>query len=134
MDKKDEKILTELTLNSRIPLNQLAKKVGISREVATYRINKMIKEKIILGFYSVIDVEALGFSRYGCFFQLKGVSQEKEKQFIDYLLKHDFVTYMSPVIGKWNVVFDVFTRDKKHLQKIIKEIVNKLENYLEKYS
>jgi len=133
MDKKDEKILIELILNSRIPLNHLAKKVGISREVATYRLNKLIKDKIILGFYSVINVESLGFERYGCFFQLKNVSKHQEENFMKYLEKHEFVTYVSPVIGKWNLVFDVFAQDKNHLQKIIKEITNRLGNYLEKY-
>jgi len=134
MNKKDEKILIEITLNSRIPLNRLAKKVGISREVATYRLNNLIKNKIILGFYTIVDIEALGFSRYGCFFQLKGISHEKEKEFMNYLLKHEFVTYMGPVIGRWNVIFDIFAKDNEHLQKIIQEIVNKIEKYIEKYS
>ncbi len=134
MDKKDEKILMELTLNSRFPINRLAKKVGISREVATYRLNKLTKDKMILGFYTTIDTEALGFSRYGCFFQLKGISHEKEKEFMNYLLKHDFVTYMGPVIGRWNVIFDIFARNNEHLQEIIQEIVNKIEKNLEKYS
>ena len=46
MDKKDQKILTELLINSRIPINHLAKKVGTSREVTTYRLNKLTKNKI----------------------------------------------------------------------------------------
>ena len=50
MDKKDKKLLAELMINSRTPINQLAKKVGISREVATYRLNKLIKDKRILNF------------------------------------------------------------------------------------
>jgi len=133
MNKKDEKILTELTLNSRIPINRLAKKVGISREVATYRLNKLINEKVILGFYSVVDAEALGFLRFGCFFQLKRISQVKEKEFMAYLKNHNFVSYMSPVIGKWNLVFDVYAKNHQHLQEIIKEITNKAGKYLEKY-
>ncbi len=134
LNVKDKKILTELTLNSRIPINRLAKKVGVSREVANYRLNKLIKDKIILWFYSVIDVEALGFERYGYFIELKGVNHAKEKEFIEYLIKHDFVNYISPVIGKWNVVFDIYAKDKQHLQEIIKEIENKIGKYLEKYS
>ena len=100
MDKKDKKLLAELSLNSRIPINQLAKKIGVSREVANYRLNKLIKQKVILGFYTLIDTERLGFSRYTCFFHLKGISHEKEKEFLNYLLNHEFVTYMGPVIGK----------------------------------
>lgn len=133
MDKKDKKILTELIINSRIPLNQLAKKVGISREVATYRVNKLIKDKMILSFYPIIDELALGFSRFTCFFQLKGISHENEKKFIKYLINHDFVTYIGPVIGKWNIVFDLLARDREHLEEIIKEITNQISNSIESY-
>ncbi len=133
MDKKDKKILTELIINSRIPINRLAKKVGISREVATYRLNKLIKDKIILGFYPIIDTECLGFSRYTCFFQLKGISHEKEKEFIKYLINHDFVTYVGPVIGKWNIVFDILVKGRQDLEKSVKEITNKIPNNIESY-
>ncbi|MBU4308384.1 MAG: winged helix-turn-helix transcriptional regulator, partial [Nanoarchaeota archaeon] len=47
MDKKDERILLELISNSRIPINQLAKKVGLSREVVNYRLKNLAKQKII---------------------------------------------------------------------------------------
>ncbi|MFQ5531671.1 MAG: Lrp/AsnC family transcriptional regulator, partial [Candidatus Nanoarchaeia archaeon] len=133
LDLKDKKILAELVLNSRIPINQLAKKVGISREVATYRINKLVKDKIILSFYSVIEESTLGFSRYTCFFKLKGISESKEKEFIDYLIKHDFVTYLGPVIGKWNLVFDLLAKDRKHLEDLLKSIESKISNYLDSY-
>ena len=133
MDKKDRKILSELVINSRIPVNSLAKKAGISREVATYRLNNLIKKKIILGFYTLIDTEALGFQRFGCLFQLKNISHKKEKEFLDYLIKHDFITYLGPNVGKWNLAFDILTRNKEHLQEIIKEITSHISQYLETY-
>lgn len=66
MDKKDEKILIELIKNSRMSFKQLGKKVGLSREVVTYRVNKLIEEKIITDFHSIINIEKLGYSRNGC--------------------------------------------------------------------
>ncbi|GAI94574.1 unnamed protein product [marine sediment metagenome] len=38
MDKINIKLLTELMQNSRIPITKLAKKLKVSREVATYRL------------------------------------------------------------------------------------------------
>lgn len=133
MDKKDKKILTELILNSRIPINKLAKKVCISREVVNYRL-KNLKKETIRDFYTIINTDMLGFTRYSCYVQLKGISQIKEKDFIDYLVEHDFITYISPVIGRWNIVFDILARDNKHMQKTIQEIINKIGKYIEKYS
>ena len=133
MDKKDKKLLAELSVNSRIPLNRLAKKIGVSPEVANYRLKKLTKQNIIVGFYTIIDQKKLGFSRYTCFFQLKGISHDKEKEFLDYLLNHDFVTYMGPVIGKWNVVFDLVAKNREHLEKRINEITSKISGKLETY-
>ncbi len=133
MDKKDKRLLAELSLNSRTPINQLAKKIGVSREVANYRLNKLRKQKVILGFYTIIGTERFGFSRYTCFFQLKGISHEKEKEFLDYLLNHKFVTYLGPVIGKWNVVFDILAKNRKDLEKLINKITSKVSGKLETY-
>ena len=91
LDVKDRKILKELMINSRIPVARLARKVRISREVAIYGINKL-KKDIIKQFYTIIDTRKLGFSRHGCFIQLKGVTVEQE--FLKYLIDHEAVTYM----------------------------------------
>lgn len=133
MDKKDERILLELILNSRIPLNRLAKKVGLSREVVNYRLSNLIKQKIIKEFYTIIDFHKLGFSKAGCLFQLKGISKEKEKEILDYLVKHKFVTYLGPLIGKWNFAFDIVYKDKEQLSSIIKGIEKKISKFLDKF-
>ncbi len=133
MDKKDKKILTELILNSRIPVNQLAKKVGISREVAAYRLNNLIKEKIILSFNTITNTEALGFLRFGCCIQLKNITAQKEKEFLDFLINHDFVTYLGSIVGKWNFGFDLLAKDREHLEKIIKEITGYAPESIESF-
>ena len=53
--KKTNKILYELSKNSRIPTTRLAKTVGISREVADYRIKNLITQGIITSFITDID-------------------------------------------------------------------------------
>lgn len=133
MDKKDTKILIELIQNSRIPINQLAKKVGLSREVVNYRLNNLIKNKIIKKFYANINSEKLGFSRSGCFFQLKNISKAKEKEFLNYLISHNFVNYASPIIGKWNFVFDILFKNKEQLTKTINEIKDKFSKYINNF-
>lgn len=133
MDVKDRRILAELLLNSRIPVSKLAKNVGVSREVALYRLNRLIREKVILGFYTILDTETLGYSRYTCFFQLRGISNLKEKEFLHFLTEHKFVTYLSPVIGKWNVVFDLLAKSKNHLHSLTKEITDYIKPYIEYY-
>ncbi|HLC80671.1 winged helix-turn-helix transcriptional regulator [Candidatus Woesearchaeota archaeon] len=40
LDLKDKKILYELDLNSRATLNEISKKVGLSKQVVDYRVTK----------------------------------------------------------------------------------------------
>ena len=133
MDKKDERILLELISNSRIPINQLAKKVGLSREVTNYRLKNLTKQKIIKQFYTIINPESLGFSKAGCFIQLKGISKEKEKEFLNYLVNHKLISYVGPIIGKWNFVFDILSQTKEQLSKTIQEIKNKFGKNLDNF-
>jgi len=132
MDVKDKKILEELFINSRIPISILSKKVGVSREVAMYRIKKLQKS-VIKEFYTIINYGSLGFRRHGVFMQLKGITSKKEKEFIEYLIKHDHVTYMSPIIGKWNLAFDVIVKDETQLREIILQLTAKIAPHIESY-
>lgn len=133
MDAKDRKILAELAKNARIPVQQLARRCGISREVAAYRIKRLVEEGVIADFYTVIDTAALGYSRHVCFIQLKGISVEEERKFFSWIAQHDFLTYAGTAVGRWNVIFDVFFRDREHLKSIIEEILNQIREYLDSY-
>ena len=47
LDLKDRKILYELDMNSRKSNTEIAKKVGLSKQVVGFRIKKLIDEKIV---------------------------------------------------------------------------------------
>ncbi|MBU4242067.1 MAG: winged helix-turn-helix transcriptional regulator [Nanoarchaeota archaeon] len=55
LDFKDKKILYNLDLNSRATLNEIAKKVKLSKQVVDYRLKNLLKNKIIKEFYTVIN-------------------------------------------------------------------------------
>ncbi len=132
-DVKDKKILSELMLDARIPITKLAKKVGVSREVANYRIKKLEEKQTIKGYYVLVNYEALGFSRQVIFLQLKGVNSKQEKEIINKIANHEYTTYLSPIIGKWNVVFDILTKNEKMLEKVVKEIITPIQQYVDSF-
>lgn len=133
MDKKDEKILVELIKNSRTPIKQIAKKVGLSREVTNYRINNLVKQKIIKEFYTEINETLLGFERFGCAVQLKGISEKEEQEFMNKISKNKYITYFGPIIGKWNFAFDIIVNSKENLEKIIFEVFQGYKNKIKQY-
>ncbi len=132
MDRRDIKLLAGLLLNSRASIKSLAKKAGVSREVALYRI-KNLNKQIIRDYYTIIDLNALGYRRYGCFMQFKGITSHKEEGLISDIANHPFVNYLGPILGKWNVVFDIHAKDEIHLKSILDEMITKAGAHIDSY-
>src|SRR3989344_1384284 len=88
LDKKDRAILYQLDLNSRQSFNQIAKKVGLSREVVQYRIKQLEKKGIIRGYQTLIDVSRLGYINCRFFIKLQKDTPEEEKRVIEYYKNH----------------------------------------------
>ena len=55
IDAKDRRILYELDKNCRQSNSQIGKKVGLGRDVVSYRIDKLMKQGVIDNFFTVID-------------------------------------------------------------------------------
>ena len=61
IDLKDKKILNEIEMNARVSHAEIAKKVGLSKQVVKYRIERLEKEKVIQSYFAVIDIARLGY-------------------------------------------------------------------------
>ena len=81
IDLKDKRILEELDRNPNIYSSNLSKKVGVSRQVAEYRIDKLISQKTIYSFYTLVDIGRLGYSSFRIHLRLRNVSEEIYSKF-----------------------------------------------------
>lgn len=112
MDKIDLDLLRILMQNSRMPVTRLAKKLKISREVATYRLNRLKKEDIILDFVTEINIEKLGFVGAAVFINVKATRQKEFKQF---LAEMPFVSWVAELSGVWSFGFSIIGKTNKEL-------------------
>lgn len=130
LDKKDKKILFELDKNSRSPLTKIAKKVQLSRESILYRLNKYKENEIIRGFITVVDMAKLGFTNHKVFVKLHNITQNQEKDLINFLIKHPFISWVSSCDGNYSIIFAVKARSMIELDKVIKEIEGKYWKFI----
>ena len=75
LDEKDIKIMLELERNSRQTYSEIAKKVRVSKQTASYRIKTMVEHDVITHFVTIADVQKLGYTFYDVFFQFAGVTK-----------------------------------------------------------
>ncbi len=112
MDKIDNDLLRILMQNSRISITSLAKKIKVSREVATYRLNRLKKENTILDFVAEINIEKLGFVGAAVFINIKATRQKEFKQF---LAEIPFVSWVAELSGVWSFGFSIISKTNEEL-------------------
>jgi len=125
LDKLDTRLLAELMKNSRTPVTQLAKKLKVSREVANYRLNNLIKNKIILNFVTEINIEKLGYAGAAVFINVKATKQKEFREFLD---KCGFVSWVAEHSGVWNYGLSIIGRTNEELDKKFLVLYNKFKN------
>ena len=80
LDSKDMKILSELDKNARQPNSSIGRKVRLSKEVVKYRIDRMLKNGIIVRFYTLTNYFKLGISKYKLYLSLREASGHRTEE------------------------------------------------------
>jgi len=111
LDLKDRKILYQLDLNARQPNGQIAKKVGLSKEVVAYRIKKLEKDRVVKSYYTIIDMSRLGYFSFRVYIKFLDTTPEVEKKVIDYLVRDKDTFFVGGIYGSFDIAFGVWVKD-----------------------
>lgn len=131
LDLKDKKILFELDKNSRASLTDIAKKVRLSKEVVFHRINRLVKEKVILKFHTVPASYRFGITAYKIYLRLSDISKENLDELIDYLLKNKDVFWIGVCKGRWDLMFGIWAKNMEEFFIIHDSILDKFSRYIQ---
>lgn len=132
LDLKDKKILYELDFNARISFPQLAKKIGLSRQGAEYKVNNLVKKGLIKGFYAVVNVPKLGYKYSRLLLTLQNLNQEKEKEIINFLQEHKKVFWLIPMQGIYDIMLVMWARNVTEFKEFIDELLTKYGTYIKR--
>ncbi|MEK6892647.1 MAG: Lrp/AsnC family transcriptional regulator [Nanoarchaeota archaeon] len=130
---KDERILEALDKNANIPLSRLSKKVGVSRQVAEYRLKKLLLQKTIYQFYTLIDVGRMGYSSFRVHIRIKNVDKEKYSNFAKDLFDNYPTFWVGFISGKFDIIADIFAKNPNDFERIISEVLKKHKNLIQSY-
>ncbi|MBU0527576.1 AsnC family transcriptional regulator [Candidatus Micrarchaeota archaeon] len=128
IDKKDRILLYELSKNCRQSYGVLAKKASISKQMAHYRIKRLIRLKVLRDTILTVDVGKLGYQNYVVYFQWG--NRQLEKEFINEILNHHSVRYAAGGSGKINFVVTFNAKNPMEFQKMWDDILSKYEGVI----
>ncbi len=119
--KIDRKILFELDMNARIPLTELARRVGLSPQNVKYRMGQLERKGVIRGYVTVFNTAKLGYLYYRLYIRYTGVSPSDEDAIIDYFKRHGNVVWFISTSGRWDLEVLFIARNFIHFDHMLKE-------------
>ncbi len=131
LDLKDKKIIAELSLNARANISDIAKKVGLSKQVVKYRLENLEKRKIIEGYYAILNINKLGYLYNRIFLKFQNVNPDKENEIIKFFITHKKIGWIAQLDGDWDLAAVVWARDSVEFEEVLDEILNKFGKYFE---
>lgn len=133
IDEIDYKILEILLKNARMKTIDIARKLNLTEIIVRYRIKKLIKKGIIIGFRPFLDVNKLGYEYFKVHFTLQNITLEKKKEFISYIHQHPNTIYMTELVGGADIETEFQVKNNKEFYNQIKEIRSRFGDIIRNY-
>lgn len=124
IDGIDQKILSFLIKNARMPFLEIARECGISGAAIHQRVRKMEEAGIIAGSHLVVKPKALGFD-VCAFVEVQLSEPNIYSPAIEELKKMSEVVECHFITGDMSLLLKIYCRDNDHLMHVL---INTIQN------
>ena len=126
IDGIDKKIILELTNNSRTPILEISRKIGISGAAIHQRIRKLEDCGLISGHHLKLNPKVLGYSTLafvGVYFDKaeRNADAIKQMKTIPEILECHYTT------GNWSILIKILCKDNQHLMNVLNHKIQTIE-------
>src|SRR3989344_7629402 len=130
LDLLNRKLLFALDFDARMPVSKLAKYLRVSKQVAKYRLEKLMKTGVVGGFYADINASKIGMEIYMVYFKFHHMPAAVEKKFIEHMCSQEGVGVNISVNGKWDYTIDLWAQSIMHFKRQYQKIMKDYEKYV----
>lgn len=127
IDDTDKKILQEIKSNSRIPYEQISKKVNLSRNAVKARISQLEQSGIIKGYFMMVHFRHFNRLSYKIFIKYNLAKRNQEQRLHNFIQQTPGILALAVLLGKWDLDIEIQPHDAKELQKFIIDLRNKFD-------
>ncbi|MDO8517221.1 MAG: Lrp/AsnC family transcriptional regulator [Nanoarchaeota archaeon] len=131
LDTKDLRILAELDKNARQSNRKIGKKVGLSKEVVKYRIDKLIENKIIVRFHTITNYFKLGIMKFKLYLRLTNINKKKIEEIANYFKNNKTTEWDVFCTGRWDIIIGFLVHNVNEFDDEIQNVMNKYSKYIQ---
>lgn len=127
LDRIDRKMLDELTRDGRIPVTELARRVGLSKTPCQLRLRRLQAEGYITGFRAVLDPAKLGREHVAfAEVRLSDTTERSLRAFNAAARAVPEIEECHMIAGSFDYLLKVRTRDMKDYRHVLGEVISAL--------
>jgi DNA-binding Lrp family transcriptional regulator len=130
LDKRDIGLIKALDFDARASISSLGKRMRVSKEVANYRLKRLIEEKIIRGFVAIIDSYMLGYQLYRMQVRFKEIDENLRQEVIEWAKKHASVAGIVSLDGKWDFELSFWAKNPSEFNQIYEAFIIKFGSHI----
>ncbi|MBI2107485.1 Lrp/AsnC family transcriptional regulator [Candidatus Woesearchaeota archaeon] len=114
--KNETAVLHNIVLNPKTRLTRLAQQTGMNIKTANSILKKLSQRKILKGYKNLIDTTSLGIHKNRLFLKLHNLSQERENQLMEHIMKTPEIIQINKTVGDWDMELDLESFDKSRIR------------------
>ena len=133
LDEKDKKILSAISTQSRKTIVEIAQETKLSIDIVRYRLKVMEKEGIIKGYKCLLNPNKLGFVTCKAFVFFKNITEEKKKEFINYVKNIKNTINIITTFAAWDLEIMFETKSYEDYFFIMEGIKEKFKEIIRNY-
>ncbi|MCK5233601.1 MAG: Lrp/AsnC family transcriptional regulator [Candidatus Aenigmarchaeota archaeon] len=131
----DLQILKTVSHDARMPVADIAKKTGISRELARHHLKKLEKNNVIIKYRPSAwsGTKSIGYSWYLVMLKLNELNKTTEKKLQSYILNNLNMTYYYKCMGTHDIMFEIRPKTSDELNNVIMKMRSILKTGLKSH-
>ncbi len=133
LDLLDRKLIYFLDRDARQGIASVAKRLHIGRNVALYRLNRLMERGIIKGSFAEINNTILGYHSFRIFLKLGKTTESKLSNLFNFVEKNKNILWLSRVLGKWDLDMVFMTKSVGEFEKFRRELFLKFNELIERF-
>jgi len=126
-DRYDQKILEELAKDGRLPITELARKVGLSKSPCQVRVKRLQEDGFILGFRAVLNPVLLGQDHVAfAEVRLTDTTEKALEAFNQAVRKVTEIEQCHMIAGSFDYLLKIRTRNIRAYRQVLGETISNL--------
>lgn len=133
LDALDIKLISLLSIEGRMPIIEIAKKLHANAKTIHRKMQRLQKDGIITCYTVKINHKKLGYTQRKVMLNLNDTSRTSLNKIIFFLTRHKYAIYITIAIGQYDLEFEMMEKSHQEFHTILKELKSNFPKLIKNY-